>query len=234
MVLTQSDIESINQDLRRVYITMMPRIRQHFPIIEGYSYPQLLEVPQSACNWRKRLMIVGQQPFGWSIDTKTSWDNDEGEVDALLDLYRTFDLGGRYRATPFWSFSHMIAAQINEGSGEKSFLWSNLLKVDKDGERVESAKEVELKTIGLLAEEIEIIHPDLILFFTGPSYDSVLCKHLAVTLDEQGNRLMSEVKGFQFSILALRTYHPRYLRMAKIEGSVLDQIMQRVEDFTPS
>lgn len=177
-------------------------------------------------------MIVGQQPFGWSGGPNTSWDNDESEVDALLNLYRKFDLGGHYRATPFWSFSHKIAAQINES--EKSFLWSNLLKVDKDGQRVEPVEEDQLKSIGLLAEEIEIIHPDVILFFTGPDYDSVLCKHLAVTLDERGNRLMSEVKGFQFGTLALRTYHPMYLRLAKVEGSVLDQIMQRVRDLSLS
>ena len=125
-----------------------------------------------------------------------------------MNFYTDFDLGRKQRpVTPFWQGARKIADDL----GAASFLWSNLVKVDVDGRRPPEVVEAAVVALGLVEQELAVTQPDAVIFFTGPSYEGRLRATCAgATFEELGNGT-ARIHGMPFR--AVRTYHPRYLRM---------------------
>ena len=110
----------------------------------------------------KRLLIIGQQTNGW-----TYYIND---VEKQMGTYEGFNLGIKYYSSPFWNITRKLENAI--GIQEYSCAWTNINKYDFNADKPYGKYENEIKKIdNILIKELEIIKPDICVFFTGPSFD---------------------------------------------------------------
>lgn len=114
----------MNEQLCALYEATFPTITEVITRTESVSWPLLMEVPSAYPSLPIKLMVVGQETRGWGSGVPQ-------DVKEVVALYRTFDLGRRYRATPFWQAVHQLHRQLNPNSPPRAFLWSNLVKVSQ-------------------------------------------------------------------------------------------------------
>ena len=194
-------------ELTKTYRDAMPSIEQIASQHDGVSGPLLISVPGSYSKTGVRLMIVGQQTYGWpSIAVG---------LDELLRAYEDFDLGREYTPSPFWQASHEVFRGANPNGPERAFLWTNLVRVDQHGERPCAEIEDAVSDLGLLNLELRLLEPHAVVFFTGPYYDERL-RHTfpGVRYRELGPDV-ERLEHQDLPCKAFRTYHPRYLWQAK-------------------
>jgi hypothetical protein len=176
------------------------------------SCPLLLAVPPDYAQSRCRLMVIGQQTRGWAAPRGNT-------IESLQENYTRFHLGEHLLRTPFWQACHKLACLLNGDGPRYDFLWSNLVRVDQDGQRPDVIIEDEIgRAFPVLPREIEVTRPDTIIFFTGPLYDTRLMN----TFPELE---MVKIPGYRLTALArlvhpglphhaYRTHDPSYLRRA--------------------
>ena len=227
----------INQSLKRTYeeywgqlIAALAEIGIHLSATQTQvSNPLFMCVPRDYHLARSKLLIVGQQTGGWGQrlgrdDSNVPW---EDPIDGLMNLYSEFNLGEKYYKTPFWRAAHSLHKKLNCSSPPFSFLWSNLLRIDQNTARPDRLIEDVVNNLpNLLLNEIEITQPDIVVFFTGPTYDGLLSSTFSTVS-------FRPVAGYQTRTLArlahpllpydsFRTYHPNYLSRARKWGIVDD------------
>jgi hypothetical protein len=104
------------------------------------------------------------------------------------------------------------SAGVNPAGPNYGFLWTNLVKVDQDEHEPDwGIKEIVATNFPVLAEEIRIVKPDVIMFFTGPNYDHWIRVALPEVVFEPVEG-MSERRCVrlvhQDLLLTYRVYHP--------------------------
>lgn len=203
---------SLNEQLRTEYEAALG-VDELVPNTGSQSGPQLLCVPDSYLECRVKLMIVGQEPYGW-YEGKFAAPYD---VPELMKASAEFGLGGRRRGTPFWQAAHEVYRRLNPDGPPDAFLWSNLVKLDVGGRR--PGEDLTSKVLGLrlLQRELTITRPDVVVFFTGPTYDRFLFDSFPDTAQSEIVPGLDHIRD-DSGVLpprTFRTYHPRYLRMAR-------------------
>jgi len=195
-----------------------------------YSSPHLISLNDSIDT---DIMIVGQETNTWYGSYK--YFQDRG-IDVQMEIYSKF-MKEHYQTmnTLFWKYTKNI---IDDTS--KIPVWTNIFKFDlgdKSGKSKnisKASKEEYTKIIefhhDILAQEIAIIQPKIIVFWTGPDYDKLFFdpivkkegdyKNLYKKIPDLDNidewkcsKLeLSNFKGFEnFKGKAYRTYHPGFL-----------------------
>lgn len=197
-----------------------------------YSSPHLISLGSGLVN--TDIMFVGQETNGWH----GSWvDFQARGVRSQMEIYDRF-MERRYpkKNTMFWRY-------LKETLGDTQIrpVWANLFKFDLGDARrpknnVSKASKAELRPIlefhkGILAKEIEILQPKIVIFFTGHRYDSLFFDPIvkgecgdSTLLYRRVEELsgvdrwkcadmgLKNFEGFEsFSGRAIRTYHPMYL-----------------------
>ncbi|MCY1368135.1 hypothetical protein D9M69_551010 [compost metagenome] len=80
----------------------------------------------------------------------------------------------------------------------------------------------------LVLKELEILNPNMVIFFTGPSYDarikSLLCGEL-IDVQDFTSRELCLVKSKHLNTKIIRTYHPNYLRRSGLERKIIDEVV---------
>ncbi|MGJ5819964.1 hypothetical protein [Paludibaculum fermentans] len=186
-------------------------------------------MPQAYGGTGKRLLIVGQQTFGWSSDVDKRASDP---IEWLMDNYDRFALGREYWASPFWQAAHQLNEKLNPESSAASFLWSNLIKVDQDGERPTQEVEEAVCALRLLPTEIEIVCPDVVVFFTGPRYDDRLRASFDLLRLVETDKTFSRVIHPALPHHSYRTPHPKYLRLSK-QSDTLTRLADRANQVGP-
>jgi hypothetical protein len=184
-------------------------------------------------NMSTDIMFVGQETNGFY----GTWENFiERGVVAQMDIYKQF-MEDEYPTMNNLFFQYIHKLMKNS---QNLPVWNNLYKFDlgdnADKKNISKAEADELKIIqsfhiGLLAEEIKIIQPKIIIFFTGHVYDKLFFDPLVVrngdykllykpidVLKEQNidewkccQLGLNHFEGFEdFKGKAIRTYHPMY------------------------
>ena len=113
-------------------------------------------------------------------------------------------------------------------------VWNNIVKIgkyDDKGFPPDYIYEVEREHFSIIKQELEIIKPNIVLFLTGPNYDSVIQDNFG-TIEKQAlapfsERQISKVKLDNVD-LAFRTYHPNYLWRNDID-SYFDTIINEIK-----
>ena len=203
---------SINDRLRTEYKAALG-VNELVPNTGRQSGPQLLCVPDAYMECRVKLMIVGQEPYGW-YEGKFAAPYDVSE---LMKAYAEFGLGVQWRGTPFWQAAHQVYRGLNPDGPPDAFLWSNLVKLDVGGRRPGEDLTSNVLGLRLLQHELTITQPDVVVFFTGPTYDRFLSKSFPNTTRSEivpGLNHVHDDSGV-LPPRTFRTYHPRYLRMAR-------------------
>jgi hypothetical protein len=149
-----------------------------------------------------------------------------------MKFYERFELGKHYINSPFWQFARKINQKLNPNASDKSFLWTNLFKVDE--KRTTPSEEVKkiLMQHTILQEEIKIIQPQIVIFTTAYTNDDCIrillkdkeCLKIIET------RFLARLTHPDFPENSFRTYHPHFLRRAKKTDKVIEEISKNLRN----
>jgi hypothetical protein len=163
-------------------------------------------------------------------------------VTAMSEMYRWFALARRFPTlnSPFWRGFRHLDASINALAD--SALWTNLFKIDVNGSVIRNCTASEIRAIqhvqrGLLRHEVEVLKPDVVVFFTGPSYDkSIECAfpeaEFHPLVPEFPESEIAIVNAPGLPINTIRTFHPVYLQRSR-RWSILSLIADWVQSQHP-
>ncbi len=238
----------INYRLYSVYRHFWPNISKVLADVDtfgyGISYPLLLNVFDEYLKSSSKLFIVGQQTKGWGFSHRRAnfwgtspWENDADLlIHQIVRIYEGFDLGKHYRASPFWIASHQLNTLINPNGHREGFVWSNLVKLDSGGERLElDLEDVLCEAFPVLPLEIRITKPDVVVFFTGPRYDTRIKKTFpGIVFNGLGNhpeRRLCRLYHRDLPFHTYRTYHPNYLFRSK-QKSLINEIHFEIKKYS--
>lgn len=205
----------MNRELLAMYSNALHSIWPALSAVGDIGGPLLIAVPDAYCNSKVKLMVVGQQTYGWG-------DPEDG-IDGLLAEYRRFDLGKAYVRSPFWQAAHEVYECLNPAGPARGFLWSNLVKVDVAKKRPRHEIEELISAASLLQYEISITQPDVVVFFTGPWYDERLRATFRGVEYERVNDFVGRLSHDELPGQTFRSYHPNYLRLSG-NWSVVEEI----------
>lgn len=160
-----------------------------------------------------RVMFFGQET--------NSWENGKPlEIDLLQKIYDDFytsdycySYGGQ-----FWNGINRLKELMEKEFPNKKieFIWNNIIKVGKEGKGRPKDKilEIEKNYFNVIQNELEILNPNVIIFFTGPNYDDVLKKTFIkieqTEIPNFKNRQLIKMK-IPHNCISYRTYHPNFL-----------------------
>lgn len=221
----------LNELLRQLYKARISQLFARFETMgntEGVSNPHLIKVPEGYCKAKIKVLIVGQQTQGWHGTIGQNLGPDP--VTTLMNVYEQFAHGRHYTRSPFWQAAHQLYRGLNPDGPDQGFVWTNLIKVDQYGKRAEPLiEEICWEVFNVLPEEITILKPDVIVFFTGPKYEKRLQENFKnikyVHVDSKVDiGLLARLEHPQLPHYTFRTKHPNYLRRSK-QWNVLDKII---------
>jgi hypothetical protein len=91
---------------------------------------------------------------------------------------------------------------------------------------------LQFEYFNVIGKELDLIKPDVMLFFTGPKYDSFMKHNLEPFEEEPVVDALVEVKfNDQFaSITSYKTYHPKYLYLSGKKELVIPQIIHHINE----
>jgi len=115
------------------------------------------------------------------------------------------------------------------GNVAYSCAWTNINKFDLDANRPYGDYELEISKLdSILISEIEILKPDICIFFTGPSFDqrikSIFDEVSFENINNWDNRQLCSLKHAKLPRLTFRTHHPKSLRIRYLEDDFIDLI----------
>jgi len=161
-----------------------------------------------------KLMIFGQETNGW-------YERGFGTIDDIQLLYNGFfnegdcwSYGGQ-----FWNGVSRFFSSLQKKFPDKKIhlIWNNIVKIGKYDEKgfpPNYIYEIERGDFHVIPNELKILNPNVVLFLTGPNYDSILADNFG-KLDYEALLTFSERQLAKVSIdnvlFAFRTYHPNYL-----------------------
>lgn len=165
-----------------------------------------------------KILIIGQQTNGWD-----AFDEGFVDIDRLQRCYSDFRLScnTRFCTSPFWQAAHHLRESLNPNCSEVAFQWTNIWKYDSNNSAPpKELQQLELLHFNVLKDEISIIDPDIVIFFTGPNYDGAIKAHLddasfSPFVKGVSERSLAMVKSRYLPEKSYRSYHPGYLRRSK-------------------
>jgi hypothetical protein len=198
------------------------------PVAElGISNPLLVEVAPEYEKTSRKLLIVGQQTSGWEDNFGDHLGHDP--VRELMAAYTRFELGRWYRATPFYQASYVVQMSLNPSGPAFGFAWTNLVKIDQGAMRPRpDIENLVAERFPVVADEIRMLSPDVVIFFTGPYYDDRLKKTFpGATMSpiDAGEDYVARVQHEALPRLSFRTYHPGYLARSRVYGNVMKKLV---------
>ncbi len=185
---------------------------------QGLANPLLiyLKDEESYRNADLRVMIFGQETNGW--------EGELGQVkleDLLVEYANFFGAGQCFvYGGHFWNAIKDFQKTIKELSGNKSveFVWNDILKIglnDNKGHPTSELISLQRKVFPVLTEEINILKPNAIIFFTGHNYDDYIRLEWAdivkTAIKDWDTRYLTKFNSKFLPENTFRTYHPYYL-----------------------
>jgi hypothetical protein len=203
--------------------------------------PPLLVCPHE--RWHTapvKLLIVGQETRRWTYNPSEAGELDDPVenfwefsrakhgVGAMWNVYRWYALGRVHQRlnSPFWRGFRTIDSAIN--GTQDAALWTNVFKVNVSGSVMKNCRAAEVAALqraqkGLLAAEIAILNPDVVVFFSGPRYDSTIRGEFPdMKISPLSRRTPASavgvVRATGLPVKTIRTYHPEYLQRSRQLG----------------
>ncbi len=231
-----------NLILQRTYKLWKADLEQGNPNSPMLGPPLLLNVHEDYERAACKILVIGQETFGWQWTQKlrennpeypedwpfadiSSWEDfvsQDASVDSLCWAYEQFAFGIRQPQThrsPFWSAFREIGAWPDTG-----LMWSNLVRSDyENGSILAAPLQVQnflrAEEGDLLLKEIAVLKPDVCIFFTGPNYDHFIdgkwpgCTKSAIS--DHSEYQLARLSHQNLPIHSYRLYHPAYLRRSR-------------------
>ena len=161
-----------------------------------------------------RIMVYGQETNSWYNEFHPNNQPIIECYDNFFNRGECWSYGGQ-----FWNGVSRFISLLEEKYPDKSIklLWNNIVKIGKYDEKgfpPDYIYEVERNHFSVIKDELEIIKPNVVLFLSGPNYDSVLEDNFGQIelqpMSPYSQRQLAKVKidGIE---MVFRTYHPNYL-----------------------
>ena len=170
-----------------------------------------------------KVMIIGQETNGWH-------EKEEVSIESLQKLYSGFYFGGDCWSYggQFWNgFKRLKNSLVDRFPDKKiELVWNNLVKIGKKKDKgfpPDYIYEIEREYFNVLQKELDILKPNLIVFFSGPNYDHIieekfgkLSYNVCSLFD---TRRLAKI-DFPNTNFCFRTYHPNYLFRNNIDDFI--------------
>lgn len=214
----------LNQQLRDLYLKSLPSIHDLVKQnaskkqLHGMSGPFMMHVYPEYADAIKKLMFVGREAHTWE-----KYNLEEDHIlthQRLTNVYKVFTSDSKKPNSPFWWFIRDLSASYGQADYAKTALWTNLSKIDIDGERP-TGKVYDYTMQGfldLLVQEVSIVKPDvLILMTTDPNYQWHMAEKfgLAIGASKREPLIPNQLFRWVSDILPINTFqicHPNRLR----------------------
>lgn len=164
-----------------------------------------------------KLVFVGQETNGW---------NSQPDVEKQMEIYSKFGVAKNYKKGAFWQVIRKIEKNINGKEYGCASLNLNKFDVNRKGPGKSYSALME-KFDHILLAEIQLLKPDAVIFFTGPSYDRRLINLFNaefIKLEDFEIRQLAEIKSPNIPYIAIRTIHPQSMRRLGREKDFLTQM----------
>lgn len=238
-------VNEINQKLLDLYKQKYPVLSQvlleknkSLTHADKATNPLLIKVDSQYTNSDLKVMFFGQETNYWYGEKNKG--EFIGQIEPLLDLYESFYLKGKCYSYggQFWNgvsrFKQLLSNDLNVKVG---LVWNNVIKIGKCGRGMpfKSIQDTQFEYFNVIQEEIKILSPDILVFFSGPNYDVQIAKSFG-ELQKFRIENFAERQICQLILtdtpLAFRTYHPNYLWRNDI-NAYLNSILERVKSDMP-
>lgn len=183
----------------------------------GLSNPHLICFPDNFEKQNKRLVTIGQQtgPKQWHQEIEI--ENDISSITELMEAYYKFEVGCYYNTTYFQAV-RKIESILHIDPCES--IWTEIDKMDMGGGRADvHTSNLIYNAFPVLRHELKIANPDVIIFFTGPTYDDRIKSIFGgVQYNNIGDiplRHFARLAHRELPEKTYRTYHPFHLRTSK-------------------
>ena len=210
-------IESIYDD----YLTELNRITSIINYRKNRDIatnPLLLKYNNSYENAQNKIMLFGQETNFWYKELNEGIYT--GIKSDLLNLYNEFfwedgcyEYGRRYGG--MWRGVEAFFDILDSNKSiNYQYIWNNLIKIGKTGKgRPDFYNEIKDINRNIIKQEVDILKPNLVIFFSGPNYDDIITDVFGNIEDKTIFGYTShQIRVFSVnSIPAIRTYHPGYL-----------------------
>lgn len=175
-----------------------------------------------------RLMVFGQETNNW-------YERNNSIADVWEKYAEFFNAGRCYKkGGQFWNGVKRFEERISKKLPDKRIrlIWNNIVKIGKSNKKglpPDYIYKLERKHFSVIEDEIRIIEPNFLMFFTGPFYDNKIEDNFGkintVRVSPYSSR---QVASFKIgNISAIRTYHPNYLWRNNIDAyfdAIIDEI----------
>jgi len=222
----------LQPQLTSLYHDTWVKLNANLPKERGISNPLFIDVPDAYETAQLKLIVIGQQTNGW--------ENYLGSTtpEKLMVCYRNFKLGEKYVKSPFWQASHELQRKLAPSVPAFGFVWSNLFICDQNKTTPENDIADKLREMSILKDELKILDPDAVVFFTGWNpYDFTIRALFPgvkmIPVDGEDEKILSQLSHPTLPPKSYRTYHPKYLRLRK-KMSVLDLIADKIKNCKTS
>lgn len=119
-----------------------------------------------------KIMVFGQENNIWGGKEFGNHGVFCGKITETIDIYENFYLNDQMYSCPFWNEYRNLKSGVNSQGKKISFLWNNIVKIGRIGIGcVPKIHKITMENFDVISEEIRILKPDILVFFTGPNYD---------------------------------------------------------------
>ena len=223
-------MNGINQQLTELYQDLIGEpTDMHYALDRDLSSPLFIKFADDSKVEAAdlRIMFFGQETLGW----------ETGPMDWVMDVYKDFfnDFNEYVQvpeghcwqkqktSSPFWRVLEQMKITINERLSDKkvSYIWNNVVKSCYKGYKLPKSVYTSFRDINrkLILGEIEIIKPDVLVFFTGGRSSDYKIDDVfnnGIGFDKESINIDGDVDIFAKAQLpvygnAYISYHPRRL-----------------------
>lgn len=235
-----------NRKLKELYNSKIEDIKTMFNLLNGstkeadtnFSWPLAIQIWEEEYEKAPvKLMVFGQETNGWNNPTNPSIETND--ADSLTAEYLDHHLGRhRLGVSAFFRTMHELNRMLGNPDTD-CFVWNNILKFGKEdgkGYPSDAVMDAELKYLNVVSKEVEILKPDVCVFFTGPNYDIDIKKRFPdvefIPIEGFSERELVRIKSSGLPAHSYRTYHPEYGKWHSEEyNSILNTLVKLVKNY---
>ena len=235
-------MNTINNKLKKLYSNLYPELttnlnKQNTKLKEEEkaTNPLLIQVNEKYANADMKIMFFGQETNFWLGERNSGIFL--GEIEPVLNLYENFYLNGQCYSYggQFWNGIKKLKNLLSEKIPNKeiAYIWNNVVKIGKCGKGF--PKDFNFLTteyFNVILQEIDILKPDILIFFSGHNYDSKLKRLIGdfsqTSINPYTNKQLCKINSSKLDF-AIRTYHPNYLFRNNIDkyfSAIVDEIIK--------
>jgi hypothetical protein len=217
--------------LQKCDLNMLPK---NLALKDMPTKPLLVHPSKKYLEAKLKIAYYGQETNGWGEIYAGNTD-----LQLCLDSYVKFvniNAGDGYNSYKgqFWNALRNYQRSFRNLDDSSGFYWNNVIKIGRAGGVGRPLSDVvswQNPWFALSSKEMEILAPNVSIFFTGPNYDDII-KKIYPDVEFHGVngykiRQLAQLKSKNLQSLAFRTYHPGYLYRFDFDG-VKDAIFKCV------